>query len=291
LVIAHWALIVPTAALGLTLDLWPGPPPGPVRDLPPESDTTTPSDPLVAGRPVVRLGNVATPQITLHRPPADLDTGASVIICPGGGYHILAYDLEGEEVARWFAARGVTGIVLKYRVPLRGLPGPIGEAAIQDTRRALALVRENAAAWGLDPKRVGVCGFSAGGHSAAYAALAAPEPTSGDTAVPAAERPDFALLVYADGWMARDSAALKPGLAATAATPPVFMAIAFDDPYTPIADSLTLTRLLQAAGGRAELHVFATGGHGFGVRRTEEPITQWPDLALAWLKSLGMLKP
>lgn len=290
-----WALTFgATSASGrpLTLDLWPGPPPGPARELPAEGDTTTPIDPLVAGRPVVRLGNISTPRIVVYRPSPEIDTGTAVIVCPGGGYHILAYDLEGTEVAAWLNTLGITGIVLAYRVPIRDFPLPAGLPAVQDVQRALALVRHYAADWNLDPQRIGVCGFSAGGHAAAWATLTeelhyVPVDEKDPTAVD--PRPNFAILVYAGGWIDDKTGTLTEGFSVSASTPPFFLTAAFDDPFSPIQDSLAMTRLLHSAGGSAELHLFAKGGHGFGLRPTAEPVTAWPELASSWMTRMGFL--
>ena len=279
-----WMLAVGTTARAdgpLTVDLWPGTPPGPARELPGEGDTTTPSDPLVAGRPVIRLGNVSTPQIVVYRPPPDLDTGAAAIICPGGGYHILAYDLEGTEVAEWLNTLGITGILLKYRVP--AAPGSDrGQLAQLDLRRALALARERSSEWGVDPDRIGIIGFSAGGHAAALATLA-------QSAEPDFPRPAFAILIYAGGWLHRDSDQILNGLAVTADTPPLFISQADDDPYEKMRDAAVLAQAAHAAGCPVALHVFATGGHGYGLRPGGSPAARWSDLAADWLRAQGML--
>jgi acetyl esterase/lipase len=290
-----WALAFGATATGepLTIDLWPGAPPGPVRELPSEGDTTTPSDPLVAGRPVIRLGNVSTPQIVVYRPPPEIDTGTAVIICPGGGYYILAYDLEGTEIAAWLNTLGITGIVLKYRVPIREFPLPAGLPAVQDVQRALAVVRHHAADWNLAPQRIGVCGFSAGGHAAAWATLTEErsyEPADEMDTTAADPRPNFAILVYAGGWIDDTTDTLKEGFTISASTPPIFLTAAFNDPLSPIVDSLELTSLLHSAGGSSELHLFAKGGHGFGLRPTDEPVTAWPELASSWMARMGFLK-
>jgi acetyl esterase/lipase len=138
----------------IVLNLLPDRPPGEMKELPPEADQTKPEDKLVAGRRVSRIGNVSTPQIAVYRPSPEKDTGMAVVICPGGGHHILAYDLEGTEVAQWLNSIGVTGIVLKYRVPLRD-PDRRWRAAVQDAQRAMSLVRSRAAQWNLDPERSG----------------------------------------------------------------------------------------------------------------------------------------
>src|SRR5688572_6307731 len=158
-------------AAPLTLNLWPGNPPGETKTLPPEGDQTKDSDRLVGGRRIIKLGNISTPQIAVYRPSRDKDTGAAVVICPGGGHNILAYDLEGTEVAEWLNTLGVTGIVLKYRVPTRTPTDRRWTAAVQDAQRAMSLVRSKAAEWNLDPKRIGILGFSAGGETAAFTTL------------------------------------------------------------------------------------------------------------------------
>ncbi|MFM7096384.1 MAG: alpha/beta hydrolase [Gemmataceae bacterium] len=137
-----------------TLNIWPGKPPGETKDLPPEADLTKDTDRLIAGKRIIKLGNVSTPQITVYKPEKSKDTGASVVICPGGGHNILAYDLEGTEVAQWLNTIGVTGIVLKYRVPFRN-PEKRWSAAVADAQRAVSLVRSQAAQWNLDPGRIG----------------------------------------------------------------------------------------------------------------------------------------
>src|SRR5437588_330394 len=148
------------------IELWPKGAPGEKGDIGEEHDTTKANGELIAGRRVIRLGNVSKPTIAIYRPAAEKETGAAVMVCPGGGYNILAMDLEGTEVCDWLNSIGVTGVLLKYRVPKR--PGDEGHAGpLQDAQRALGLVRHRAKEWGIDPKRIGVLGFSAGGHLAA----------------------------------------------------------------------------------------------------------------------------
>src|SRR6185312_14319967 len=154
------------AAESAPILLWSGNAPGETHALPAEADTTKPGDELIAGRRVIRLGNVSDPTITIYQPDPAKNTGAAVLVCPGGGYYILAMDLEGTEVCEWLNSIGVTGVLLKYRVPLGEGKHPRG-APLQDAQRALGLVRHDAAKWGVDPNRIGVLGFSAGGHLAA----------------------------------------------------------------------------------------------------------------------------
>src|SRR5262245_516047 len=162
------AIIVPALQAGepRVIKIWPGKAPGETKELPPEADTTKPGQGLIAGKPVIRLGNVSTPTLAVYRPTKDKDTGAAVIVCPGGGHTILAYDLEGTEVAEWLNKIGVTAFVLKYRVPARD-PSKRWGAAVQDAQRAVSLVRSQAPDFGIKDNRIGILGFSAGGETAA----------------------------------------------------------------------------------------------------------------------------
>ncbi len=261
-----------------TIVLWPGKPPGETEELPPEVDITKAGDQLIAGKRVARIGNVSTPTLTIYRPAPEQDTGAAVIICPGGGHHILAYDLEGTEVAEWLNSIGVTGVLLKYRVPFRD-PQRRWGAAVQDAQRAVSLVRSRAAEWKLDPERIGVLGFSAGGQTSALAALFGEERQydAQDDADQASPRPDL------------EKQALAPEAKVTASAPPMFLAHAQDDPV-PAANSLLLALALKEAGVPAELHLYAKGGHGFGLRPTDDPCTHWPERCAEWLESQGLLK-
>lgn len=277
------------AAEPTVLDLWPGKPPGETKTLPPESDLTKPDDRLVGGRRIIKLGNVSTPQIAVYRPAPDKDVGAAVVICPGGGHHILAYDLEGTEVAEWLNSLGVTGVVLKYRVPFRD-PEKRWGAAVQDGQRAMSLVRSKAAEWKIDPQRIGICGFSAGGQTAGLVGLLPDrqyEPV--DDVDRSSSRPNFSLLVY-PAWLTEpDDSKLRSDLRVTKEAPPTFFVHAFDDGIS-VQNSLLLASALKKAGVSAELHVFATGGHGYGLRPTEQAVTRWPDRAGQWLREQGWLK-
>ncbi len=271
--------------------LWPAAMPGTPSVQAPESVATVTGH-LVAGKPWLYVSHVSTPTITVY-PPRGRNTGVAVVVLPGGGYNILAIDLEGSEVCDWLAARGITGVLLKYRVPCAKV-GPYRDCptALQDAQRALSLVRFHAPEWHVDPHRVGVLGFSAGGH------LAAATSNQWETrSYPPADavdrescRPDFAVALY-PGHLAvpERGYALNPDLRITAQTPPQFVLQAEDDPVDPVENSLVYYSALRKAGVPAELHVFAKGGHAFGLRRTEAPITRWPDLVEAWLRTIGIL--
>lgn len=272
-----------------TLNIWPVEPPGETKALPPEADRTKPEDRLIAGRRIIKLGNVSTPQIAIHRPAAEKANGAAVVICPGGGHHILAYDLEGSEVAEWLNTLGVTGIVLKYRVPARE-KAPRWRAAVQDAQRAVSIVRANAAKWNLDPERIGICGFSAGGETAALTSLFGERTYKPvDEADKHSTRPNFSILVYPAGLVEDDLLQVRAYIKVTKDAPPMFFVHAFDDRVS-VNNSLILAAALKQVGVKAEVHAFESGGHGYGLRRTDAPITRWPDLAAVWLKQLKLLE-
>jgi acetyl esterase/lipase len=279
-----------TADKPQVVDVWPGKVPGETGQIGEEKFV----EQKPGERQVKRLTNVSKPTLTIFRPAKDKDTGAAMVICPGGGYHILAWDLEGEEVAAWLNSIGVTGIVLKYRVPRRASdpkdsppPGPL-----QDVQRALSLVRSKAKEWDLDPKRIGVLGFSAGGHLAAAASTnfdkRSYEPA--DDVDQISCRPDFTVLIYPAYLIAKDKDELAADIRVRKECPPTFFAHAGDDGVK--ADNSVLMYLaLKRAGVRCELHVYASGGHGFGLRKSEHPCSTWPDRCGDWLRSQGMLKP
>jgi acetyl esterase/lipase len=272
------------------IPLWPQGAPGEKGDIGPEADTTKPNGDLVAGRRVIRLGNVSVPTLTVYQPDPAKKTGAAVVVFPGGGYNILAMDLEGTEVCEWLNSIGVTGVLVKYRVPARqGLSRYA--APLQDAQRAVGLVRTHAAEWGIDPHRVGVLGFSAGAHLSA--ALSNNYATRSYPAVDAADqadcRPDFAVLTYPGGLTQRETAdKLGPEVTPSAKTPPTFLVQAEDDPVR-VENSLLYFQALKTAKVPAEMHLYAKGGHGYGLRATENPVTRWPELVEAWMRALGVL--
>jgi len=279
----------PPAPGHLTLNLWPGAAPGAATNLPAEADTNTPKDPLIAGRPIVRLGNVSTPTLTIF-PPKVKNTGAAVVVFPGGGYRILAMDLEGTEVCDWLNEAGITCVLLKYRVPDSG-PYPKSPAALQDAQRAMGLVRQHAAEWKIDPNRVGVLGFSAGGHLVAAISTHFDQRLYDpiDAADKLSCRPDFAVVIY-PGYLALadKNFAANPEINPTANTPPTFIVQAEDDPVH-VENSTVYFLALKNAKVPAELHIYSEGGHGYGLRQTELPVTKWPEGVETWLRTIKVL--
>jgi len=278
------------------MKLWPagapdanGAPTAPPANAAAEVDMTTAKDNLIAGKPLIRLGNVSTPTITLYSPTGK-NTGAAVVVFPGGAYRILAIDLEGTEVCQWLNSAGISCVLLKYRVPDSG-PYPKSPAALQDAQRAVGMVRQHAAEWKIDPKRIGVLGFSAGAHLAA--ALSTHFDKRLYNAVDAADqlscRPDFAVIVY-PGYLAIAEQNFAPNseIHVTEQTPPSFIVQTEDDPVH-VENSTLYFLALKNANVRAELHLYAEGGHGYGLRRTALPVTGWPRLVETWLHTIQIL--
>ncbi len=274
-----------------SINVWPDKPPGRIAAVGEEADTSGPDGRAVAGKPVIRLGNVSTPMLTVYSPPQDKNTGAAVMICPGGGYNILAYDLEGTEVCQWLNSMGVTGVLLKYRVPRAEKEGRPLEP-LQDAQRGLKLIRSHAQDWGIDPQRIGVLGFSAGGNLAARLSTSYARATyeNSDAIDAASCRPDFAILIYPAYLFDKESDQLVASdLPVTAETPPTFMAMAFDDRVGP-ENVLRYAQALKKVEVPTELHLYPTGGHGFGLRKTEAPVTWWPERCAEWMQASGWLK-
>src|ERR1700674_3087149 len=272
--------------------LWPGAVTDARPVTGPETVATETKD-LVAGRPWVYVSNVSRPTITVYSPKGK-NTGAAVVVFPGGGYEILAIDLEGTEICDWLTSRGITAVLLKYRVPTERV-GTYRESplALQDAQRALGLLRFHAAEWHIDPHKIGVIGFSAGGHM--VAAVSTHFDKRSYPAVDAADkescRPDFAIALYPGHLSAEkdEPVALNPHIPVTSHTPPTFLLQAEDDPVDPVNNSLVYFAALKKAGVPVEMHLYAQGGHPFGLRRTNLPITAWPELVEAWLRTSGIL--
>ena len=302
------------------MPIWPGAVPDPQPVAGPEVAKSSGKDDLVAGRQVVEVDNVSRPTMTVYSPKGK-NTGAAVVVFPGGGYQILAIDLEGTEVCDWLTPKGITCVLLKYRVtdvgeyPKSG-PYPESPMALEDAQRTMGLLRFHAAQWHIDPHKIGVLGFSAGGHLSA--AMSTHFEKRLYPAVDAADkescRPDYAVVVYpghlsiaAAEWDARQgtkkfvvrhpghlpvadsSFELNPDIRVTSQTPPTFLLQAEDDHVDNVNDSLAYYAALKKAGVPVEMHLYAEGGHAFGLRHTKFPVTEWPRLVERWLVTIGMI--
>jgi acetyl esterase/lipase len=277
-----------------TTPLWPGTPPGRpnVSAGQQEHDTTTPADNLIAGKRVARIGFVSQPTLAFYPAPNGRNTGATIVVFPGGGYQILAYDLEGTEVCEWLNGIGANCALVKYRVPNAG-PFPKHTQDLADAQRAVRVVRQHASEWQLDANRVGVLGFSAGGHLVAVLGAHASDAIypAIDDADKLSARPDFTLLIY-PGSLDQEGnpLAMRPEVKPVALTPPSFLIQAEDDPVK-VENALSYYETLKQPRVPAEMHLFANGGHGYGLRPTKLPITHWPELAATWLRTLGISTP
>jgi acetyl esterase/lipase len=271
----------------LVLDVWPGKPAGDdAAKIGEEKFTEVKSAPNIKW-----ITNVTRPTITIARPAKDRDTGTAVLICPGGGYHNLAWDLEGEDVAAWLNSIGVTGVLLKYRCPRR--PGdernvpPAGP--LKDAQRAVSLVRSHAKEWGIDPKRIGMIGFSAGGHLVGSTATNFEKRTYDaiDDVDKESCRPDFGIMAYSGYFKVKDG--LSPTVKTPADTPPLFFVHATDDKVSDVEHSVEFYLALKRAKLTPEMHIYATGGHGFGVKQ-DGPCGNWPKNCEDWMRRQGVLK-
>jgi acetyl esterase/lipase len=283
------------------IPIWPGAVPD-AHTAGPNVEALAPGESLVAGKPWVQVENVSRPTMTVYSPTGK-NTGAAVIVFPGGGYQILAIDLEGTEVCDWLTSKGITRVLLKYRVPDSGPHWnrrcncqitPKSPAALEDAQRTVGLVRFHAAEWHVDPHKIGVLGFSAGGHLVAamsthfkqrlYPAM--------DSADKESCRPDFAVALYPGHlWIDTEKFELNPDIRThiTRQTPPTFLLQAEDDPVDNVNHSLVYYLALKNAKVPVEMHLYANGGHAFGLRRTELPITRWPELVENWLETIGII--
>jgi acetyl esterase/lipase len=276
--------------------IWPGTAPDAQPVAGPESMATD-KDSVIAGKPYLSVSNVAQPTMTVYSPTGK-NTGVAVVVFPGGGYQILAIDLEGTEICDWLTSRGIAAVLLKYRVPIKRV-GPYGESrqALQDAQRTLGLVRFHAAEWHIDPHKIGVIGFSAGGHMVAATSTHYDERSypAVDAADKVSCRPDFAIALYPGHlWVEdpdddKDEVRLNPNVPVDGNTPPTFILQATNDPVDSINNSLVYYLALKKAKVPVEMHLYAQGGHGFGLRPTALPITRWPQLVETWLGTIGMI--
>ena len=286
-VIAPGATAQQAPPSGPVVHLWPKGVPGGTTVTGPEMDTTKPSDRVVSGRPVIRISNVSDPTLTVYR--ASGDNSPAIVVFPGGSYRVLAMDLEGTEVCDWLHSIHVVCVLVKYRVP--SPEGHRYDAPLQDAQRSLGLVRLHAKEWGIDPARVGVLGFSAGAHMAAnlsnnYSTLTYP---AQDEADQQSCKPDFAVILY-PGYLTGGPPdfPFAKELGVTAQTPSTFILQAEDDPVH-VENSVYYFLALKKAGVPAEMHLFAKGGHGYGLRPSPNPVTGWPKLVEQWLHTINAL--
>ncbi|WP_449428079.1 alpha/beta hydrolase [Rhodanobacter umsongensis] len=285
-------------AAGYTqIPIWPGTAPD-LQPVPGPETTNRETKNLIGGLPVTALTNVTRPTMTVYAPQGK-NTGAAVVVIPGGGFQILAIDLEGTDVCDWLTSRGITCVLLKYRVPSvpyvwqtdsRPHNLSLSVPSLQDVQRTMRLVRFHAAQWRVDPHRIGVLGFSAGGFLVAEIStnferrLYPPV----DAADKESARPDFAMPIY-PGHLATDDGKLNPHVPVSGKTPPTFLVQAEDDYVDGVNQSLVYYAALAKAHVPAEMHLYAHGGHAFGLRPTPNPITRWPALAETWLGTIGMI--
>ena len=274
-----------------TFDLWSAKPPGFQVESGPERDTSEPGKGMTGGRAVIRLGHVSKPQIVVYAAPKDKANGTAVLVCPGGGFNILAWDLEGTEIAEWLNSIGVTAAVLKYRVPTASLKDKKWEPPVQDAQRALSLMRSKAADWGLALDHIGALGFSAGGTTAGLAATknGARMYDAQDDVDKLACNADFAVLIYPYILWDDKKNVLSEPVEVTAKTPPMFFSHALNDGVN-CENSIQLFIALKRAGVKgSELHVFESGGHGYGLRDVGNACTSWPKRCEEWMHKRGLL--
>lgn len=274
------------AAEPITLKLWPNGAPEPAGfKSEPEKEIVKKND-----ADVKRVTNVTEPTITVFKP--EKPNCTAVIVCPGGGYSILAIEHEGTQVCDYLTTIGVTAVLLKYRVPARDRENPSKEP-LQDAQRAIGMVRHNAAAWGIKPDRIGILGFSAGGHLTVMATLHANERTY--TVDPALDvddaTPNFSIPVYPAYLVTKeDTFTLKPEVKVTDKAPPICLIHAHDDKgQTSASGSALLYLEYKKLNLPAELHIYAKGGHGFGMRKTGLPTANWLVRCGEWIQSMGFI--
>lgn len=277
--------------------IWPDTPPD-AQPVPGAEYVETTKDEMVAGKPYVWVSNITKPTMTVYSPEGK-NSGVAVVVFPGGGFEGLAIDLEGTEVCNWLTSKGVTCVLLKYRVPslpydwhCKCRPNDLATStlALEDAQRTIGLVRLHAAEWHLNPHKLGVLGFSAGGYLVAEISTAfqrrlyAPR----DAADKESSRPDFAVAVYPGHLRAGESYGLNANVPVTRQTPPTFLVQAEDDNIDGVNQSVAYYVALKNAGVPVEMHLYAQGGHAFGLRRTKLAITGWPRLVETWLQTIGV---
>lgn len=281
--------------------IWPEAAPD-AQPVPGPETIRTDSNSMVGGRPVTGVYNVTQPTMTVYSPKGK-NTGVAVVVFPGGGFEGLAIDLEGTEVCDWLTSKGITCVLLKYRVPslpydwhcdCRPHNQMISTLSLEDAQRTMGLVRLHAAEWHIDPRKIGVLGFSAGGYLVAEISTDFQHRLYSlvDAADKESCRPDFAVGVYPGHlWVGGVSYGLNPNVPVTRQTPPTFLVQAEDDNVDGVNQSVAYYIALKKAGVPVEMHLYAHGGHAFGLRRTNLSITEWPQLVEKWLGTIGMISP
>lgn len=280
-------LAAPVLAQQHTLLLWPDGNPEPSKVVGPEIDPTTDANRIVSGKVTTRVTNVSKPSLAVYSPDPAKNNGAAALVFPGGGYIRLAYSIEGTEVCDWLNSIGMSCILVKYRVPEED-HYPENVEDLEDAQQAMRLTRAHASEWQVDPHRIGVIGFSAGAH---LAAVLSTHPDFQGKNVPPSNidaRPNFQMIIY-PGWTSGADGKVNPSLQPTPQVPPTFLLQAENDYTAHVESSLVYFQALKDAKIPAELHVFTQGGHGFGLRSTDLPISYWPALAATWLHTIHIL--
>lgn len=267
--------------------VWPGKVPSESGDWGEEKRT------LAKDGSIAKIENVSRPTLYIYRPVQSKNNGTAIIVAPGGGYRMLAWGHEGADIAQWANSLGMTAVILKYRVPRRADQPEVGPPLqpLQDAQRAMSIIRSRASELAIDPAKIGMIGFSAGGSLAANLSTnferRAYEPV--DAIDQTSCRPDFAVLMYPGGVVDKDTGKILPQFKVTKDTPPMFFAVAGDDTSAAV-NSIALYQAARAEKLPAELHVYSRGGHGFGLRtKPNSTAGTWPRSCEQWLRDVGML--
>lgn len=280
-------MAMPMVAQQKTMLLWPNGNPEPTKVVGPEIDPTTEKNRMIFGKPSTRVTNISKPSLTLFPAPAGKNNGAAAVVFPGGGYSILADLHEGVEVCQWLNSLGMTCLMAKYRVPEVGR-FPENVEDLEDAQQAMRMTREHAKEWGIDPKKIGVVGFSAGAHLAVVLSTHPEFHSNPKVPMPTgAERPAFQLVIY-PAYTRGDDGKVTEAVKPTAEVPPTFLVQAENDGVK-VESSVMYFLALKDAKVPAEMHIYTEGGHGYGLRATSLPIGAWPKLAETWLHSIHVL--
>lgn len=290
-VIAFLTAATFVSAQQITLPLWPNGTPESNGAEVPNKEFTEPSTRVVAGKKFTYVKEVSKPTLTVYRPSRAKDPGAALLVFPGGAYQRLAYDLEGSETCDWLNALGMTCVLIKYRVPFDKHYPDVTED-LEDAQQAMRITRSHAAEWHIDPQRIGAVGFSAGAHLAVILGNHPDFKKEGTPETPESRidaRPNFVLVIY-PGYLsnAPDLSKVAPSIGASASTPPTFL-LQTEDDTAHVENSLLYYRALKDANVKAEMHLFAEGGHGYGLRPTELPMSHWTSLAETWFHTIHVL--